>query len=192
MSQEDNKIEEIKPENDVISWKVKEYVGSPKSRNWYIAAATAGISMIAYAIFTSNYVFALIIIFGAILVILADKTDASTMEVIISDEGVRAGKEFYLYEQLDNFFIVYRPDEGVKNLYVEFKRFARPQVTGVAKAWKHEWLLWLANMIRTRLSIPLNDMNPLPIRDTLLKYLKENEERTDMPLSERLTEVLKF
>ncbi len=192
MPQEDKKIEEIKPENDVISWKVKEYVGSPKSRNWYIMATIAGILMIAYAIFTSNYIFALIIVFGAILIILTDKSNSSTMEVVISDEGVRVGKEFYLYEQLDNFFMVYRPDNGIKNLYVEFKRFARPQVSEVAKSWKHEWLLWLVNMIRTRLSIPLDDMNPLPIREKLLNYLKENEERTDIPLSEKLTEVLKF
>jgi hypothetical protein len=192
MTEEKNPIEDIKSENDVIAWEVNEYVGSKKSKRWYLLASLVGIAMIAYALMTSNLIFAVIIIFGAILVVLTDGTKPATLEIKISDEGVMAGKEFYLYEQLDNFFIVYRPNEGIKNLYIEFKRFARPQVSGAAKAARHEWLLWLMNLARTRLSIPLNDMNPIIIRRNLLKYLKENTERTDTPLSEKLSEMLKF
>jgi hypothetical protein len=148
--------------------------------------------MIAYALMTSNFIFAVIIIFGAILTILTDGKKQASMNVEISDEGVKVGKEFYQYEQLDNFFIIYKPKDDIKNLYFEFKRFVKPEVSETAKNSRYEWLLWLMNFARTRLSIPLEDMNPLIIRKNLLRYLKEDLERTNIPLSEKLSELLKF
>lgn len=192
MAEEKTPVEDIKSQDDVISWKIKEKSSPKKSRRWYIAASIIGILMIAYALMTSNLIFAFIIIFGAILIILTDGTRQSAMDVEISDEGVRVGKEFYLYEQFDNFFIIYKPKEDTKNLYLEFKRFVRPQVSETAKAGRYEWLLWLMNFARTRLSVPLEDVNPLIIRRNLLRYLKEDLERTNIPLSEKLSELLKF
>ncbi len=141
---------------------------------------------------TSNFIFAVIIVFGAILIILTDGKKQTSMNVEISDEGVRVGKEFYQYEQLDNFFIIYKPKEDTKNLYLEFKRFVKPEVSETAKNSRYEWLLWLMNFTRTRLSIPLEDMNPLITRKNLLRYLKEDLEKTNIPLSEKLSELLKF
>jgi len=192
MAEDKKAKEEESLEYDVITWKIQERVGSKKNKRWYLIASIIGALMIIYALLTSNLIFAVIIIFGAILIILTDGAKPSTLNVYISGEGVKVGKESYLYEQLDNFFIIYRPNEGIKNLYIEFKRFARPQVSGAARASRYEWLLWLMNLARTRLSIPLNDTNPLVVRNNLLKYLKEDLERTDIPLSEKLSEILKF
>ncbi len=192
MAEDKKAKEEESLEYDVITWKIQERVGSKKNKRWYLIASIIGALMIIYALLTSNLIFAVIIIFGAILIILTDGAKPSTLNVEISGEGVKVGKESYLYEQLDNFFIIYRPNEGIKNLYIEFKRFARPQVSGAARASRYEWLLWLMNLARTRLSIPLNDTNPLVVRNNLLKYLKEDLERTDIPLSEKLSEILKF
>ena len=192
MAEDKKAKEEESLEYDVITWKIQERVGSKKNKRWYLIASIIGALMIIYALLTSNLIFAVIIIFGAILIILTDGAKPSTLNAEISGEGVKVGKESYLYEQLDNFFIIYRPNEGIKNLYIEFKRFARPQVSGAARASRYEWLLWLMNLARTRLSIPLNDTNPLVVRNNLLKYLKEDLERTDIPLSEKLSEILKF
>jgi hypothetical protein len=192
MSEEKKKDQEIESEDDVISWKVQEYTAPKKTKRWYLIAGLVGIVLIAYALFTSNLIFAVIIIIGAILIILSDGNKPGILTIELSDDGVKVGKEFYLYEQLDNFFIIYRPKEGIKNLYLEFKRFVRPQVSGAAKSGRYEWMLWLMNFARTRLSIPLDDMNPVLIRKNLLKYLKEDVERTDIPLSEKLSEMLKL
>jgi hypothetical protein len=113
------------------------------------------------------------------------------LEVSISDKGVMVGKEFYSYDQIEDFFIIYQPDEGVKNLYLEFKRFARPTLPA-NEPTRYSWLFWLVNFARTRFSIPLDDMNPVVIRRNLLKYLKENLERTTIPLSEQLTKLFKL
>ena len=58
---------------------------------------------------------------------------------------------------------------GIKNLYFEFK-----------------------SVVRQRLSIPLEGENPLPIRENLLKYLPEDLERTNRPLSEELASLFRL
>lgn len=192
MDEEKKKVEEIRSEDDIISWKVQEYVSPKKNRRWYLIASLVAVICIVYALLTLNYIFVVIIILGAILIILTDGAKPAILDIELSDDGVKVGKEFYVYEQLDNFFIIYRPKDGIKNLYIEFKRFVKPQVSGAAKAGRYEWMLWLMNFARTRLSIPLDDMNPVVIRKNLLKYIKEDTERTDIPLSEKLSDMLKM
>jgi len=48
------------------------------------------------------------------------------------------------------------------------------------------------NPIKPRLSIPLRSLDPLTIRNYLVKYLDEDLERTEPPLSEQLTKRLKL
>ena len=79
----------------------------------------------------------------------------------------------------------------LKNLYLQFKRFARPSLPESEPA-HYSWLFWLVNFARTRFTIPLEDMNPIIIRRNLLKYIKENLDRTTTPLSEQLTKLFKL
>jgi hypothetical protein len=188
---EEKNIQEIRVEDDSIVWKTKERSGKKRDKKWYLIAGLVGLLMFVYAILTSNLIFAIIIIFAAVLIVLSDRAETQSFEVVLSDQGVQMGKEHYAYEQLEDFFIVYRPEENIKNLYLHFKRFARPSLPeNEPKGFS--WLLWLLNFSRSRLSIPLEDTNPLLIRKNLLKYLKENTERTDIPLSERLSNLFRF
>ena len=100
---------------------------------------------------------------------MTDGQEPEKVKISITDEGVGVGKKFYDYDDLKDFSIIYKPKYGVKNLYFEFKFWIRP-----------------------RLTIPLQDMNPLIIRDILLKYLTEDLERTDQPLSEALGKLFKL
>ncbi|MFA5248149.1 MAG: hypothetical protein WC415_02805 [Patescibacteria group bacterium] len=183
--------QEILTEDDVITWKIKERGNEKKDKRWYLLAGVVGLAMFIYAALTANFIFAIILVFAAFLVIFSDQTEKQSFEVSLSDHGVQVGKEFYTYEQLEDFFIVYRPEENIKNLYIHFKRFARPSLPeNEPKGFS--WLIFLLNFSRSRFSIPLEDMNPLLIRKNLLKYLKENAERTDIPLSERLSSLFRF
>ena len=91
------------------------------------------------------------------------------VKISLTDEGVIVGKKFYDYDEIKDFSVVYKPRQEVKNLYFEFKSFLRP-----------------------RLSIPLENKNPLLIRKNLLKYLPEDLDRTDQPLSEGLGKLFKI
>jgi len=153
----------------IASWSIPEYDKHERERNWYIIAAIVGLIFLIYSFFSGNFLFAAIIIIGAFVIIMHDGQEPAQVNFSITDEGLIVGRKFYDYDVIKDFSIVYKPRENVKNLYFEFKTVVRP-----------------------RLSIPLNKMNPLPIREDLLKYLPEDLERTDQPLSEALAKMFKL
>jgi len=122
-----------------------------------------------FFLFSGNFLFAAIIIIGALVIIIHDDREPMRVDFSITDEGLIVGKRFYDYDEIKDFAIVYKPHQEVKNLYFEFKSILKP-----------------------RLSIPLNNLNPLPIRENLLRYLPEDLERTDQPVSEALAKMFKL
>lgn len=153
----------------IISWGIPEYNKHERARGWYIISSIVGILLIVISFLSSNFLFAAIVIIGALIIIIHDGQEPMTINFSLTDQGVIVGKNFYDYDVLKDFSIVYKPHENTKNLYFEFKSVVKP-----------------------RLSIPLNNLNPLPIRENLLKYLPEDLERTDQPLSEALAKLFKL
>jgi len=165
----DQDISKVDQGEKIISWQVPEYEKHQRSKTWYILASVVGLLFIFYAIYTRNFLFAVIIIVVTLIIILHDSREPDLVKVSLTSEGIMVGRKFYDYDEIKDFSIVYKPRLEVKNLYFEFK-----------------------NVVRQRLSIPLEDMNPLSIRENLLKYLPEDLERTDHPLSERLAKIFKL
>jgi len=153
----------------IMSWQVPEYDKHERGQGWYIVSVIFGLFFLIYAFLSSNFLFAAIIIIGALVIIMHDGREPMKVEFGITDEGLIVGKRFYDYDEIKDFSIVYKPHQAVKNLYFEFKSVLKP-----------------------RLSIPLNNLNPLPIRENLLKYLPEDLERTDQPVSEALAKMFKL
>ncbi len=163
------KEEKIDYGDQIISWKIPEFDKHKREFGWYITASIIAIFLLIYSFFTSNLLFAVIIIIAALVIILHDGREPILINFSLTDEGVIVGKKFHDYDELKDFSIVYKPRQNIKILYFEFK-----------------------NVIRPRLSIPLIKTNPLPIRKILLKYLPEDLERTDQPLSEFLGKSFKL
>lgn len=156
-------------ELETINWEVPEYETHERTRNWYMIAAIIGVLLLVYCVITSNFLFAGIVLIGAMIIILTDGKEPAKVQIRLTDEGIEVGHKIYDYDEIKDFSIVYKPKLGVKNLYFEFKTVTKP-----------------------RLSIPLLDRDPLIIRDKLLKYLQEDLERTDQPLSEGLAKMFKL
>jgi hypothetical protein len=155
--------------DEIIGWEVPEYEKHERTKAWYITASIIAVLLLLYSFWTANFLFAVIIIITSLVIILHDGQEPDMVRFSITDEGIIIGRKFYDYDEIKDFSIVYKPRQGVKNLYFEFK-----------SALKH------------RLSIPLRDMNPLLIRENLLKYLKEDLDRTDQPVSEGIARMLKL
>lgn len=165
---------------EIIAWKVPEYEKHQRSSQWYFWAviitllllffASANISLSPLSIsFSLNYLFTFIVILGAIIIISHDGQEPPMVRVALTEEGIVVGRKFYDYDELKDFSVIYKPSQGVKNLYLEFK-----------------------NPLRHRMSISLESVNPLQIRENLLKYVSEDLDRTDQPLSEALAKMFKL
>ena len=165
-----------------LSWQVPEYEPKERNRKWYVIASIFLFVCLFFSFFeinswkivflgvNSNFIFALILILSSIIMIINDGQEPVMVEFKIGPEGINIGKRFYDYDQLLHFSIIYKPSVEVKHLYLEFKNsFTHP-----------------------RLSIHLYDQDPITVRNYLLRYLDEDLERLDPPLSEQLTKLLKL
>ena len=154
---------------DGFSWSVPEMDQYSRTKEWYIFASISFALSILYCAITLNYLFAIILILSAFIIIAHDKGNVQEIHFEINHDGVIIGKKFYDFDELKDFSIVYKPSLGIKRLYFEYK-----------------------NSLKQRLSIPLFDNNPLLIRKFLLKYMQEDLDRVHPPLSEQLRDWLKL
>jgi hypothetical protein len=153
----------------LFNWQVPEYEKYERSKNWYVVAIAIALGLLFFSFFTLNFLFALIIVTASLVVIMHHGQEPPILDVKITEEGIVIGKNFYEYDAFKNFAIVYKPRVGVKQLYLEFNNW-----------WMH------------RLSLPLFDNNPVPIREALLDFMDEDTDRTDPPYTESIAKILKL
>lgn len=156
------------PNKILVEWLVPEYREHARSRRWYIAASLTLIALLTYSLLTANFLFALIVIVAGLIIVLQDKHKAPLIPFAVTEAGIGLGKNFYDYAKLQSFWLYYEPDEA-KTLFLEFK-----------------------NRVRPRLPIPLLNKNPLHVREHLLKFLPEDINKANEPVSEQLSRLLKI
>ena len=71
--------------------------------------------------------------------------------VYISNKGVKVGRSFFPYKNIQSFWIIYRPPEE-KELFLKLKAFLTPDI-----------------------KIPLGNQSPIQIRHFLLEHIPEKE-----------------
>jgi hypothetical protein len=169
------------PESQYIRWQVPEYRVPQRDKKWYLIAGILTFVIIFFCFFTishwrlvylgssANFLFAFFIIVAAIITIVNESRPPLLVNVEMGPEGLKIGSRFYDYDSIKNFTVLYKPKQSLKSVYFEFK-----------------------NTVHPRLALPLRRLDALTVRNFLIRYLDENLERTEMPLSERLTKLLKL
>lgn len=152
----------------ILAWKVDAFPYFERSRLWYIVAAILGALGIMYAISTANFLFALIILITGVIVLVTSFRKPERMDVVVTEMGMIIGETFHPFKEIKNFSIVFDPPK-VRTLYLEFPSVLRPL-----------------------LSVPLEDMDPNTVRDTLIPFCKENTERNEESLTDVLRKVYKL
>lgn len=154
---------------EIVSWETPEYQRHDRPAWWYAIYALVAIGLVIVALVTDNFLFAIIIVITSFVIVLHDARTPQPVLISLTSEGLIVGNRFYDYDEIKDFAIVYKPTQNLKRLYFQFKSVR-----------KH------------RLSLALHDTNPLFVRENLLKYIPEDLERTDEPLSEFLSRVLRI
>ncbi len=152
----------------IFEWEVKEYDEHERSRRWYYIMFGLGVLLIVQAIYTKNYLFAMILVLFGIILYIHEMQAPAEVYFAITETGVIVGRKFYRYSEFTNFWIIYNPPE-VKNLYFR-----------------------LGGVFRQRIQVPLLDFDPRPIREYLNKFLTEDVDQEDEPLSDRMARVFKI
>jgi len=151
-----------------IQLEIPEYTKYERSLLWYVVAILLDAGLLVYAIMTSNFLFAVILVLITVIIIIMSFNQPRILKMTMDPTGIRIGGKKYEYRKFKNFSVIYEPPE-VNTLYLEF------------------------NMpLRDRLSIPLGDIDPNNVREYLINYIEEDLERDDETLSDITSRIAKF
>lgn len=152
---------------ELLSWRAPEYEKQEKSRGWFITASIIGAALVVGSIIMRNYLMIIVIALFAIVIYILHKKEPLMLNITITNKGVKIGEKFYLYKDLENFWIIYDPP--VKTLNFKTSRNFFPEI-----------------------SIQIENQDPVEIRETLLSYLEEDEEKNEESTADKLTRILKI
>lgn len=149
-------------------WEVPEYTTFERSKAWYIVMALIAVALIIISVYTGNFLFALIIILATFIIFLRVYYTPRDLTFQITEDGIIIGNQFFGYESLQNFYIIYYPPT-IKKLF--FKR---------------------KGLNMNDLSIPLKNMNPILVRKSLLTYLNEDLQQEQQSMADIIETLFKL
>ncbi|MCF7795479.1 hypothetical protein K9M42_00065 [Patescibacteria group bacterium] len=127
-----------------------------------------------YSIFSENYLFSMIIFLIVFIYYfesskkIKEKTK-TTNDFYILEDGILIDEEFFDWDSIKEFYIIYYPDEKIKKIYFKLK-----------------------NILISRIYINIENQNPNKIREILNQYIEENLERKYEHVSDRIEKFFKF
>ena len=151
----------------IFSWQMSEYNQYERGTYWYLIMGVVCLGLIIYAVLTANFLFALIILLFAFIIVLREFYAPAKITFAITDSGIAVGEQFYPFKSLSKFYIIYEPPMS-KFLYFNFKTLSPP------------------------LSIFLDEQNPITIREYLLEYMDEDLEKEDEHVTDTLNRLFKL
>lgn len=161
-------VEALSEAQRTFVWETDPYPRYERGTSWYLWMTIIAVFLVAYSIWSGNFLFAFLILLIGIILILAGNEDPNPTLIQIGENGVVHGGKLHLFQDLGPFAIVYQPPD-VKVLYIETKGVVTP-----------------------RLRIPLEDQSPVEVRNFLQSYLRENTDLQNEYFSDILARLLKI
>ena len=151
-----------------VSWETWEYPPHERSLLWFVMAGVIGVALLVYSIVTTNYLFGIVVLMMGVILLMDGLRHPDRVEVHVTDQGIIVGEQFYGFTVIKDFSIIYEPPI-VKVLYIDFNQIWQPL-----------------------LAIPLEDVDPNAVRDSLLPYVFENLKREEETLTDTLRRLYKL
>ncbi len=153
---------------DKFTWEAPSRIRYERGPRWYVFMSLGALLLLSYAIWERNFLFAFLILLMAIILILAGNEEPRKVLVQVGDNGVVWDGKMYLFQDFDQFAIVYKPPYA-KVLYLDHR-----------------------NSIIPRMRIPLEEENPVELREHLKQYLREDLDLQGEHLSDIVARLLRI
>lgn len=162
----DDVSEQIPPVRIFLEWQFKEFNKRQRPMRWWLGATVVWLGLCAWAIFSQHsFLFVLVLLFGAIIFVTIERREPDTLVGRITSDGIEVDDHLYAYEDVEKFYIVYRPPM-VKTLFL-VRRSLGPII-----------------------GIPLDNQNPSEVKRVLAPRLKEEIEQINEPLLDQIARIL--
>ncbi|HHD92399.1 MAG TPA: hypothetical protein ENL06_02115 [Candidatus Portnoybacteria bacterium] len=136
----------------IFTWQTKEYAYYPKGYIWNLVFSIISLSTIILIIFwLKNYFLAILITISLIIFYIMAHKKPNQITIHISSKGIKVGRSFFPYKNIQSFWIIYQPQEE-KELFLKLKALLTPDI-----------------------KILIDDQSPVQLRHFLLEYIPEKE-----------------
>lgn len=130
-----------------IRWSAEEFEYSEKSVDWFWAVGVISVGLAVVSIFLGNLLFAILIVISSFALSMQAVKRPRVINFEINEDGVIIDKKLYTYNTLESFWILNK-----EKIMIKSKKAVVPF-----------------------LIIPLQNINPRLLRESLIKNLKEEE-----------------
>jgi len=148
-------------------WEIPAYPHYERGALWYVITGLIGGILVIIAFATYNFLLAVLVVMVGVVMVIQGGVRPPTIEVEVGPSGIKRGGHFYAYSSIDHFWIVYDPP--IKGLHFVVPRSMFPTV-----------------------HIPIDDQDPVELRATLKKFLREDIERDSEPVMDTVSRILKI
>ena len=135
---------------DHFVWEMPAFFKPERNKAWYFGFSIISVLLIAYAVWTANFLFAFIIFLSSIIMLLVGSQEPRDVLVQIGNNGIVVDGKLHLFQDINSFAIVYQPPIA-KLLYIEPK-----------------------SAISQRIRLELFDQDPIELRSHLRQFLQED------------------
>jgi hypothetical protein len=160
-------VEEVEVGDALMSWETWEFPPHERSRVWFIVMGILCVVCLVYAFSSANFLFAVVILMFVVITMVNMIRKPQRLPVHVTTLGIVLGNEFFPYDDIKDFSIVYKPP--VKTLYLDFKNSWKPLT-----------------------SIPLEEIDPNQLREQMLAFVFENLDRDDESLTDTIARLYKM
>lgn len=92
-------------EQTIYQWETLEYDHRPRTSDWFWAVGVIAGACALAALFFGNILLSILLVISVVTLIVHHLRPPKTLEISITDRGVRANREFFPYQTLDSFWI---------------------------------------------------------------------------------------
>ncbi len=168
MEEEKLQQEQQEKPNVLFEFSFPSYEKHRRGTRWYVVAIIVASAFIIYALITANFLFAVLVVIISFIIFLHDLREPTQHSCFLTEAGVCIDDDFHPYSSFEGFWMVFEPPR-IKNLYLDFN-----------------------GILRSYISIPLGDADPVEVRRWMRRVVMENLEHNDEPFGEQIGRLFKI
>lgn len=142
--------------DEILSWVGVDHSSREKTPEWYWVLAIFVFAFVSIGVVFSNFILSLLAITSGAALALIGSRPPFEVHAAITNEGVVVGGKLYRFEDLQSFWVFYEP----------------PYHKELSLRSKHTF--------SSHVRVPLGDMNPALVHETLMPFLKEVREEESL------------
>ena len=110
----------------IIEWETDEYECREKSSNWYWLVGFIALALVITAIAMKNFLFAILVLLGAGLLLYHANRQPQKMKVIISRRGIQIRNNLFPYRTLRSFWL--HDEESGRKIIIQSEKLLMPHI----------------------------------------------------------------